>query len=474
MMKFVLQMAVEDDEGHTHVEDILQLTKNTEHGYCAGLSLHESKEVLKRLQKSIILHQAESYTQTHSACPDCHQERKIKGHHAIQFRTLFGTIVIPSLRLKQCSCGDASTKSFSLLQSWLPEHCSPELQYIETKWGSCMSFNNTSSLLSDILPISTTHNGVTVRRHLHKVAQHQESELKDKPEYISGCANDWAKLSKPDKPITVGIDGGYVRSCTDKKSNFEVIIGKSFSKTQSSKRFGFVQTIEERPQRRLLHMLRKQGMQENQQVTFLSDGADNVRDLQFIMHPESEHVLDWFHLTMRFTVLKQFTQGLIKSDSQAGKDTDEHLTSAKWYLWHGNVENALDELENCAYIFMEEDCDDTEKLRYKNKKKMLKHIEELGTYVENNRYLIPNYGEKWRYGEAITSSFVESTVNEVITKRMVKKQQMQWSHLGAHYLLQARTATLNGELPDYFERWYPGLKINTAATKVRRDHKKAA
>jgi len=43
---------------------------------------------------------------------------------------------------------------------------------------------------------------------------------------------------------------------------------------------------------------------------------------------------------------------------------------------------------------------------------------------------------------------------------MVKKQQMQWSPIGAHYLLQARTATLNGDLPANFERWYPGLKIS--------------
>ena len=73
--------------------------------------------------------------------------------------------------------------------------------------------------------------------------------------------------------------------------------------------------------------------------------------------------------------------------------------------------------------------------------------------------LIPNYSERWRYNETIASSFVESTVNEVITKRMVKKQQMQWSYIGAHYVLQTRTATLNGDLPRLFERWYPGLKI---------------
>jgi len=51
------------------------------------------------------------------------------------------------------------------------------------------------------------------------------------------------------------------------------------------------------------------------------------------------------------------------------------------------------------------------------------------------------------YKEAITGRFVEPTVNEVITTRTVKKQQIQWSHLEIHYFLQARTATLNDELP---------------------------
>jgi len=46
-------------------------------------------------------------------------------------------------------------------------------------------------------------------------------------------------------------------------------------------------------------------------------------------------------------------------------------------------------------------------------------------------------------------------VNEVVGKWMVKKQQMQWSTQGAHYLLQTRTTVLNGELRDQFKQWYP-------------------
>ena len=400
-------------------------------------------------------------------CEHCHHKRRIKGHETFQYRTLFGTVVLPNLRLYNCACNNAHGKTFSVLNDWLNEHTSPELQYIETKWASHLSFHKTSELLKDVLPIHLTHNAATVRHHLHKIAQRKETDLEGKPRYMSGCENEWATLPKPDKPLTVGLDGGYVRQWRDKNKNFEVIVGKSFSKTKSAKRFGFVQSIDNHPERRLLDVLKQQGMQANQQITFLSDGADNVRDLQYIMHPEAEHILDWFHLTMRFTVLNQFAKGLIKSDPTPGQNFQEKLVSAKWLLWHGQIEKALEKLDDCYVILMSDGLDDNEKLHYKNEKKLMTHLEELITYVENNCHLIPNYGERWRYNERISSSFVESTVNEVVTKRMVKKQQMQWTAKGAHYLLQARTATLNGDLPLNFEQWYPGLKINGSSGKKR-------
>jgi len=55
-------------------------------------------------------------------------------------------------------------------------------------------------------------------------------------------------------------------------------------------------------------------------------------------------------------------------------------------------------------------------------------------------------------------------VNEVVAKRMAKKQQMQWSPQGAHYLLQTRTAVLNGELRNQFKQWYPSMKVEDGAS----------
>jgi len=63
----------------------------------------------------------------------------------------------------------------------------------------------------------------------------------------------------------------------------------------------------------------------------------------------------------------------------------------------------------------------------------------------------------YRAGETISSAFVESTVNQVVSKRMVKQQQMRWTPRGAHLLVQVRTRVLNDELADDFRRWYPAF-----------------
>ena len=65
---------------------------------------------------------------------------------------------------------------------------------------------------------------------------------------------------------------------------------------------------------------------------------------------------------------------------------------------------------------------------------------------------------QYHNGERISTAFTESTINQVVSKRMVKKQQMQWTPEGAHLLLQMRTQVLNDEWDDTFRAWYPGFR----------------
>ena len=65
-------------------------------------------------------------------------------------------------------------------------------------------------------------------------------------------------------------------------------------------------------------------------------------------------------------------------------------------------------------------------------------------------------------GGPISTAFVESTINEVVGRRFVKRQQMHWSLRGAHLLLQTRTKVLNNERDQLFARWYPGFRAEAA------------
>ncbi|MCB6146843.1 ISKra4 family transposase (plasmid) [Providencia rettgeri] len=418
--------------------------------------------LLNSTQLAIIQAQSQSYMQAHRECPLCHQRRQIKDHQTRHYHTLFGVIPIKGLRLYRCRCETNNTKSVSLLSEWLPENTHPELKYIEAKWASLMSYDLTVDRLKDILPINNALNASTVRNHLISVAKRQEAELAEQPDFLDKFAYDNKQLPRPGKPMVIGFDGGYVRDCHNRKNNFEIITGKAYAENLQAKRFGYVHTFENNPRKRLLSVLNAQGMQTNQQISFLSDGADNLRMMQIGIYPEAEHILDWFHISMRLTVLNQCAKGLGSQSSGIGIELRDLLEKTKWYLWHGNVDEALDKLDSCLYI-----CDEEEDSQvYKNSKKMVRYLGEVITYIDNNQAMIPNYGERYRYGEPISTAFVESTVNEVIAKRMAKKQQMQWSQEGAHYLLQTRVAVLNDELEGIFYRWYPKLsstKLDTMA-----------
>ena len=312
-MRVKLQLVLCNDDGcEETVTDIVSLKKHCHRIEHLGLTLAESKQLLKLIQKTLLQQQIDQYLARHSQCPDCGATLKAKNYTNRSFRTLFGTCKLPSPRLLHCTCTRRKTASFRPLSALLTESVSPELLFIEAKWSSLASYGLSVKAFKDFLPLDAALAINTVRHDTLKVAKRLESELGEEQwSFIEGCPRDWAALPMPNGPITVGIDGGYVRSWEAKKKNFEVIVGKStlaFKRddedeaTPSSKRFGFVQTEDTKSKRRLYEVLTSQGFQLNQQITFLSDGEDAVRNLQRYMSPEAEHILDWWHVTQKLTV----------------------------------------------------------------------------------------------------------------------------------------------------------------------------
>jgi len=490
-MKVSIRVVVETDDGAaTTLHEVAHLERQTMRPEELGLTLAEAKDLLQQVQQVTVEAQVVEQLAAEARCLDCDQPRQHKGTHTVVMRTLFGTLRLRSPRLYHCPCQPHPTRTFSPLAALLPERSTPELRYLEAKFAGLLSYGVTAKLLAEILPLGRSLHAQAVRAHVHAVATRLERELGDEQSmFIDGCQAEWDELPRPDLPLTVGLDGGYVHSSAQTSRTdgwFAVVAGKSMPAEGDAKCFGFVQRFDTKPKRRLFEVLRSQGMQMNQQVTFVTDGGEDVRDLPLSLNPQAEHLLDWFHVTMRLTVMGQYAKSLPLVDASADlvlasgapnaladheladdedeDDADEgeeeprpmvtqceaarELERLKWFLWHGNVFRALQVID---------DLEDDLEVAGLETSKLAKALHEFGGYIRANGNFIPNYGERYRNDETISSAFVESTVNQVVSKRMVKKQQMRWTPRGAHLLLQVRTRVLNDDLPDVFHRWYPGF-----------------
>lgn len=466
-MRLRVQVVVEADDGEAGVvRDVFELAPRPLAPDTVGLGLVEAKELLGAVQGAVVEEQVKASLCEQEPCLHCRRPHRHKDTRKIVLRTLFGTLRLPSPRWYRCTCQPQPTKTFSPLAALLPERTTPELVYLEAKFAGLVSYGLSARLLAEVLPLGRALDASTIRHHAQAVARRLEDELgPEEVAFIQSCQDEWDRLPRPDLPLVVGLDGGFVHSAHQRSRRdgwFEVIAGKSVPAEREAACFGFVQTYDRKPKRRLYELLRAQGMQPNQQLVFITDGADDVRDLPLYLNPRSEHLLDWFHITMRITVLGQLAKGLRApppprdghddEDDEAFVDVDvpRELERLKWFLWHGNVFRTLETIEGLADDLFRWDPEP-------ERAKLLKAVAEFDGYIRANAWSIPSYAERHLAGEPISSAFVESTVNHVISKRMVKKQAMRWTPEGAHLLLQVRTRVLNDQLVDDFRRWYPSF-----------------
>ena len=453
-MRIRIQVLIEADHEAVppHVEEVACFERGPLSPETLGLRLDEAKQTLAGVQQVMTTQQVEEYVEQQRQCSHCQQPLARKGHHQVGMRTLFGKLTLSSPRLYTCSCQPRQKRSWSPIAALFPERSTPELLCQEVRWASLLSYGVTINLLGDLLPMEHQLSTSTVSRHVHQVAERLEGELGDEqPSFIKGCPAEWHELPEPAPPLVVSLDGGYVhaRSKENRKDgSFEVVVGKSTTGDGATTRFGLVSGYDTKPRRRLFEVLQDQGLQMNQAVTFLTDGGDTVRDLTEGHSPQTSHILDWFHIAMRLTVLGQMSKGIPVEDK--GEKFEEELERVKWFLWHSNLYKALQLLE---WLDQDIDAEANPEAR-----KLARTLHEFDHYIRTNQSSIPNYDDRYRNGEPISSAVAESSVNQIISKRFVKKQQMRWSRRGAHLLLQVRTRVLDNTLSATFQRWYPGME----------------
>ena len=157
-MKLKVQVVFQSDDGKTHpAEDILCLERGPLSSGALGLTLAEAKDLLEGLQRTVVERQVTNYLEQQSHCPHCGKQRRRKGnHHPIVYRSVFGKLRLPSMRLFHCPCQPHNTRTFSPLAQLLPERTAPELLYLQTKFASLISYGLSVKLLQEVLPLDHT------------------------------------------------------------------------------------------------------------------------------------------------------------------------------------------------------------------------------------------------------------------------------------------------------------------------------
>jgi len=417
-----------------------------------GLSLEEGKTILAGIQAQMVAAQVERHGQARRSCAHCGRRLPNKGHYPSTFRSVFGNVPVRVRRVKACrGCGENPAAPLFTRKS----STAPELRYLNAKLAALVPFAKAADFLNEVLPATAATNAATVRNRTRRVG--------------GRLLRDQAKPAKrvrltPSKTLVIGLDGGFVKSnrplC---ERHFEITAGKLLGADGECTRFAFATNEYERGLRQIRQGMEELGGNEQTKITVLSDGDTGLRTVQWEVAPGSEHILDWFHIGMRFEHLLDASKAIQKVPMAAHVAEWAHqlATRAKWALWNGQADKALTRLEALRRWTL------SERWPTPEVRKLRRHATDLLNYLHANRDSLPNYSERHREGEPISTAWVESAINEIIAKRMAKAQQMRWNRWTVQPFLTVRIAVLNGSLADSFRGWFPGFRpVNANAQEL--------
>lgn len=453
-MKFTVWMDSDDTAGEP-----IALAQIERHGPVAaaklGLTLAESKDITSATQRALVQAQFRDYLTAQRICSTCGGRRKVKDYHDVHFKSLFGGVPLRIPRLFGCGCdrepGRARTVRIDGLNTWV----APELEYVQSYLSATLAYARATRFLELLLPVTAGNAVSSVRRHTLAVGERLDNELNEAADVDHETSADTPAI------VAMGLDSGYVRhSQPDAERCFEVVVGRILADDSSSRSVGFVRTVENNDQvrHRLQHRVAEQGHAADGVVVF-TDGDPGMRLLQLSALPKATHVLDWFHLTRHLTVLKTVLNGkpaVAQLPPEYHGPLRKDLDSLKWCLWHGQQWRSRRKLESMLFTLR------LPTIASKRATVGLRRLcKKLMKYLTNNADSLPDYGKRYRAGERISTSFVESAVNQLIDWRMSKSQQMRWSRMGAHHLLQVRAEVVDGRLGETFTPLVSGVRCAT-------------
>ena len=420
-----------------------------------GFSVEDGKAIMAHLQQVVVKQQCEAYVLTSRFCMDCEGFRRIKDYSKRKIRTVFGCVEVRNPRIMNCQrCLPHFCAAWTVLRDICPDQATPELMERSARLGSLLPYRKAAEVMAEFLPIKPTESFVTLRHRTLKLGERLDERARERAWFEPPSTTERRQMeldlpNDPEREFVVSIDTAHVRaSRAEAGRNFEIVVarcGRGGRGSRPGRYFTTADTAKRELQSRTLQALQSEGYAGHER----GDGSfrwrrDHEKAAEERCPQPTTHIIDWFHIAMKIQPLQQVADHIVRWRDAGNSEmaqVDANVRSLKWKLWHGQTDRALDQLETMTSEFA--------KLRERGNlsaTRLLHLAHPLLTYVRSNKSAIINYGARYRSGRRIATALAESGVNSLVARRMVKKQQMQWSKRGAHLLLQVRAAVINGDL----------------------------
>jgi hypothetical protein len=355
-------------------------------------------------------------------CPKCGKKTKLNGIKQSNFHAALTDHKV-KIKRRYCQCGWSSPDTIDGIYG---SSSHPDLVEKQLVQGAENSYRQASRQLNaESKNERSINNDDRIRRNIAKVAEIiQKNRLKKhKP----------VKSKDAVKELVAVVDGGHLKAKKKSSCSFEAMIATVYCPknirridkhhkeiTQKASVASALSDDQQTIKQLTLNACRKEGMNARvTELTCLTDGANNCWSITNSLKRYCKkliNVLDWFHITKKFTVI----------NNRIDNDFKDKLEKVKWFLWHGKVIDALTRLTKLQLGVKDEN--------------LISDLKDLYEYIERNQKYVINYQKRHSANLPFTSTIAESSVNELINTRQKNNKKMQWTREGAHNILQIRTS----------------------------------
>jgi hypothetical protein len=404
-----------------------------------GLTLAEGKALLADAQKYLVRSQCTGIAAAHSVRERCNARLSVKGNHARQIRTVFGRVTVQSSRVRHCKCAGKSVRTtFSPLTEVLPTCVTPELEYLQVKWAAQLPYAAATKLLGEILPITDALSVSGVKRRVRAVG----AALEQSASTMCVASPEETQVAELNPLSALAVDSVWLTHCDrspGQARHVNLVTGRACFLNGRTRLYAYDHNQVPSAAARLGQLLQTSGVQKDDRVTIVTDGAGEFDKITRDCAQPMCRVLDWFHIAMKFRSLEQMTtfkySHLLAPN---GRTVRDGVTSAKWRVWHGKASKAVARLKRIHDRFRISEEDQYRTLYW--------NLRQTFWYLRANEQYLVNYSRRYHKALTIGSAIAESAVNQVVSLRMANTRQIRWSDAGARLLAQVRVHEINGEL----------------------------